>query len=994
MDEKDELIELRNKLIETERQLQEKCEENTQLKELNNVLSNKGANSSKGQYAKVLDEMYRLCLSDADEVISLIRNKTINVVDVDSKGKTLLLIASAAGSYQIVNLCLNLGADITHKDSKNHDAIYWAQQGAWSHVEQLLLFHKMDANVGNRVKNTAQYIKKQQGIIENISKALSSYDSSTQQFFKDTVIDLMTNLISNKLSFSDDLLNLCWEFESKNIASDGHPLSSKLWTSLLKTCGDIIQNGNKRDWHWVKTFILPSAIWLKKDNDNDQMYLYFKLVKLVEQQANEQLNELQENLDILAKKNQSDWDELTTFDGPDQDGVVRQDTVADGIAPKFTFSQLSEENASSATFNSHFWYDYNEYLPELLLQAHIVDDEFQKSIQKVFNIEKSSNTAHIDNIENGDGTIQYMRGPVKLMDRARSKAIQDYSNEAYPTSACVLDLNRCSLVFNDIATLLSAMDSFTNKIKHDQSGCIIDIVRYKNVFQEYVKSPQYADIKLNVLIKGKSHSIVGEVQLLLRTMKEYKDKAHNLYAITRQKEYYQTSVSSILPILLDHDKQLFVAGNLGNVKALCNLMVISNRSEEEIMKVDEESKESILLNICSRRLLKALRFLKNVISTDLFIDRLFFPNRYDATPVQTAIKKRNNDLMIHYIFGVDEIKQRFAYQNDKETFWRLISALFKGGTSDIIDFVMTEMHITKEQIMEMMVHKRPEYADGNKYHQMNILNKAVQLNTVEGIHKLMSIIGEKAFCELVFNADGRDVNAVENAVAFNKLDIIKYLLSFDPIKNTYANQQRLKWRLLYKAFVSVSASDDMVDLVLSELKLSNEVIIQLMGYKYQKTAEEFPSGRDYHRKTIMSQLVRMNDASRLRKVVSIIGEKAFIEHLFIANSDNMNGLEYCIRKKKTKTMEYLVSFDGIRDKCSNDMETQFRMVWWMNEKYDKSMCDCIVNALKLEVAQLKELQSFKCPKPKDGQYGEKAATYWNKTIPDNAILKIMSHQTK
>eukprot|EP01083_Nonionella_stella_P125992 381143_1 len=112
----DELIELRNKLIETERQLQAKCEENTQLKELNNVLSNKGATPNKGQYAKVLDEMYRLCLSDADAVISLIRNKTINVVDVDSKGKTLLLIASSAGSYEIVNLCLNLGADITHNE--------------------------------------------------------------------------------------------------------------------------------------------------------------------------------------------------------------------------------------------------------------------------------------------------------------------------------------------------------------------------------------------------------------------------------------------------------------------------------------------------------------------------------------------------------------------------------------------------------------------------------------------------------------------------------------------------------------------------------------------------------------------------------------------------------------------------------------------------------------------------------------------------------------
>ena len=65
----------------------------------------------------------------------------------------------------------------------------------------------------------------------------------------------------------------------------------------------------------------------------------------------------------------------------------------------------------------------------------------------------------------------------------------------------------------------------------------------KNGFTEYVQDGvQYADIKLNVLIRGKHNNIIGEVQFLLQVMKDFKDKAHNLYAIQRRKEMMEESV--------------------------------------------------------------------------------------------------------------------------------------------------------------------------------------------------------------------------------------------------------------------------------------------------------------------------------------------------------------------------------------------------------------------------------------------------------------------
>merc|ERR1712228_754043 len=121
----------------------------------------------------------------------------------------------------------------------------------------------------------------------------------------------------------------------------------------------------------------------------------------------------------------------------------------------------------------------------------------------------------------------------------------------------------------DISSLLRGLKLFVNKVKYYQSGNIIGIARDKNGFIEYVKEAQYADIKLNVIIKGKHNSIIGEVQFLLRAMKEYKDMAHNLYAIQRKEDAIKTSVSATLPVLLNQQKEIVEVGCSGNVKKMC-----------------------------------------------------------------------------------------------------------------------------------------------------------------------------------------------------------------------------------------------------------------------------------------------------------------------------------------------------------------------------------------------------------------------------------------
>ena len=118
--------------------------------------------------------------------------------------------------------------------------------------------------------------------------------------------------------------------------------------------------------------------------------------------------------------------------------------------------------------------------------------------------------------------IKYTAGPVKLYSRALS----------------LLDFNRCTLTFSDSKTLLDVLNLFLNKVKYYQSGNIIKIVRCKNTFKNYVNDkPAYADVKLNVIIAGKTNNIIGEAQFLLEPMLKFKKSAHNLYSIQRQESY-------------------------------------------------------------------------------------------------------------------------------------------------------------------------------------------------------------------------------------------------------------------------------------------------------------------------------------------------------------------------------------------------------------------------------------------------------------------------
>ena len=207
------------------------------------------------------DDIYSKCRSDPLSIKKLISSGTLKMTDSNHLDRTLLLISAKKGSYELVELCLNLGANINHKDKGAKTAIDLAHDSGHYHIEQLLLFHKLNnKKMTEEIKENAFKINKQNGIINNILEQLSNYDETTRTFFKDTLIDIMRNIISKKLAFSDLLLNLCCKFIQQNDIDDNKIEESKLFNTILSTCTQIINQGNKRDWYWLEKFILPSTV--------------------------------------------------------------------------------------------------------------------------------------------------------------------------------------------------------------------------------------------------------------------------------------------------------------------------------------------------------------------------------------------------------------------------------------------------------------------------------------------------------------------------------------------------------------------------------------------------------------------------------------------------------------------------------------------------------------------------------------------------------------
>merc|ERR1712228_1168428 len=227
---------------------------------------------------------------------------TVYDTDPNALNATLLIIAAGVGAYDLAQFLINNGAEIDAETDDGYNALDWSRKSGYPHIEKLLLFAEMNVEAGNEIKDIAQKIQQQNGINDSLSNELREIGEQSKKLYDEISMELMIRTIAKRKTFADNslvyVLNIAMK-ENEDI------LCSKLWLQIRSTVSEIVKNGRKRDWMWLKLCLLPSTIWYKDISSTDSEephYLYYELLKLVNVEAMNQINNLDANLMKMANK--------------------------------------------------------------------------------------------------------------------------------------------------------------------------------------------------------------------------------------------------------------------------------------------------------------------------------------------------------------------------------------------------------------------------------------------------------------------------------------------------------------------------------------------------------------------------------------------------------------------------------------------------------------------------------------------------------------------
>eukprot|EP01084_Bolivina_argentea_P135548 238825_1 len=227
--------------------------------------------------------------------------------------------------------------------------------------------------------------------------------------------------------------------------------------------------------------------------------------------------------------------------------------------------------------------------------------------------------------------------------------------------------------------MLKGLKLFDEAVRnhHENDICITQIIRNKNGWKEYShNNPTYADIKLNVVIHGEYHSIIGEVQFLLRSMMFFKNVQHPLYTIQRKKEFI-TSMGDILPFLTDIKKTLNVNASLGNVNGLCDAMVTQHLDVEEIV--------SNFDTLCLSGHLRALQCLIDIMPGDLLLYRCIGNKDRFGRPFLDEVVKTGQRQVLHLLFKQKQIREGI----EDEMWGVLLTSMIRYCDSETTQIILT-----------------------------------------------------------------------------------------------------------------------------------------------------------------------------------------------------------------------------------------------------------------------------------------------------------------
>ncbi len=188
---------------------------------------------------------------------------------------------------------------------------------------------------------------------------------------------------------------------------------------------------------------------------------------------------LKEKVENAKEKEGKGFDALINYPAFSQ-SVVRQDLILteekeESRAKNLVKYPLKVEYNPKLLkkWNKINFYDVNCFLGRISLTACAVNETFHKEMKSIYGIDPLT-------MKNEKKSIFYCEGPMKEMGRCRAKAENDYSKEKFPTCAKVLDIVRCSIVFETCQGCVEGIDALKKAISSGKWS-ITDIGRLKNM---------------------------------------------------------------------------------------------------------------------------------------------------------------------------------------------------------------------------------------------------------------------------------------------------------------------------------------------------------------------------------------------------------------------------------------------------------------------------------------------------------------------------------
>ena len=264
----------------------------------------------------------------------------------------------------------------------------------------------------------------------------------------------MIKSIEDKVAYSNDLLHICFYYEINN--KKRSPLNTLIYKTIKYVVINILTDiNNKKDWYWLREYVLKSTIWFFKIEPmmKSSKYLWYEFFTWIDEEFTAQRKELSKSMHLLQNNSISRWNKLIQYDINTKysniEKAIRQDMIYGGLKPEYSKQQLMKTMSLTAntSFNPVNHYDLSQYLTKLILISHECDDRFQADIQEIFEI-------NTDTKQNKLLKLTYLRCPVKSLQECYIQCQSLYKMDKFPTSSRLIDVVSCSLIFEDVSCML------------------------------------------------------------------------------------------------------------------------------------------------------------------------------------------------------------------------------------------------------------------------------------------------------------------------------------------------------------------------------------------------------------------------------------------------------------------------------------------------------------------------------------------------------------